>query len=483
MSRQMTSRIAVAIALTALLALGGCSKPAGQGSATSGAAEKVRQAPDLGGVEKQYVEVEGVGATRAAAVDDALRLAIKQVNGLAIDASEANLNIATSVATSNGDVDITAASFASAVATQSHGVISDFKILQEKKEGGSFLGIGGKTPDGTTWRVRIGASIAKYKPSADANRPRIIVVEPRTSATSFEFGSEARSADTVKASIRSRLTNALTQTNRFAVLDREFNDEIQNEMDLVGSGAVNKEDTARLGQMLAADLLVIPTIERMEYVRHARALRLADRELVSYSGGARISFRVVNATTGQMILSDTFMTEFPTTQPTTLGASVDADGAAEKALAGMTQQFISKLLQKTFPVSVISLSGSQVVLSQGGAAVRQGTRYRAVLLGDALTDPQTGQSLGRAERDFGTILVARSDPNAAYGVLEGAPSLAPSQFRPGLIELREEVGAPSAQPPSSAESAVAKPPPAAKARQRTAAASSPQSAPAKDKDW
>jgi len=482
MSRQLTSRIAVALALTALLAFGGCSKPAGQGAA-SGAAEKVRQAPDLGGVEKQYVEVEGVGATRAAAVDDALRLAIKQVNGLAIDASEANLNIATSVATSDGDVDITAASFASAVATQSHGVISDFKVLQDKKEGGAFLGIGNKASNGVTWRVRIGANIAKYKPSADANRPRIIVVEPRTNATSFEFGNEARSADAVKASIRSRLTSALTQTNRFAVLDREFNDEIQKEMDLVGSGAVNKEDTARLGQMLAADLLVIPTIERMEYVRHARALRLSDRELVSYSGGARISFRVVNATTGQMIMSDTFTTEFPTTQPTTLGASVDADGAAETAMTGMTQQFISKLLQKTFPVSVISLSGSDVVLSQGGAAVRQGARYRAVLLGDTLTDPQTGQSLGRTERDFGTILVARSDPNTAYGVLEGGPSLAAGQFRPGLIELREEVSALPPQPSSPAASAATKAPPAAKPRQRSVAANPPQSAPTKDKDW
>jgi hypothetical protein len=149
----------------------------------------------------------------------------------------------------------------------------------------------------------------------------------------------------------------------------------------------------------------------------------------------------------------------------------------------MTQQFISKLLQKTFPVSVISLSGSDVVLSQGGAAVRQGARYRAVLLGDTLTDPQTGQSLGRTERDFGTILVARSDPNTAYGVLEGGPSLAPGQFRPGLIELREEVAALPAPPSSPAESAAPRSPPAARPHQRSAVPNSAQGTPAKDKDW
>lgn len=428
-----------AVIISGFVAVSACSKSdKDQAGTPAPTAEKLRDAPDFGGVTKEYVEVDGVGATRAAAIDDALRLAIKQVNGMAIDASEAKVNIATSVSTSMGDVDINSATFAQAVATQSKGVVSDFKIVSEKEGKESILNLIGKQGSRPAWRVRIGANITKYRASAEANRPRLVVAPARGGKGSFAFGDSERSAGSMSAAIQTRLSNAISQTNRFAVLDRQANDEIQNELDLISSGAVNQQDTVRLGQQLAADLIVIPTIERMEYTRRARQLRLADRELVSYSGGARISFKVINAVTGQLVLSDTFSTEFPTTRPTTLGASVDANGATERALADMTDQFIAKLLQKTFPVSVIALTGSDVILSQGGGAIRQGGVYRAVLLGDVLKDPQTGQSLGRTERDFGTIEVTRSEPNAAYGLLRNAPAL-PTGFRPGLIELREEV--------------------------------------------
>ena len=477
--------VVVALALVSLLGVTACSKPhSANGAAADGG--KFRDAPDLGGVKSEYVEVEGVGATRAAAVDDALRLAIKQVNGVVVDASEAQANIATAITTSEGDVDIKAVSFAQAVATQSHGLISNFKIIKETNESAAFMGLRGAQKSHPSWRIRIGANIAKYQASAEANRPRLIVAQPRTAGANFDFGDTSKPSSEVQAAVRSRLNDALTQTNRFAVLDREFTGEIQQEMDLVSSGAVNKADTARLGQQLAADLIVIPTIERMEYNRHARQLRLADRELVSYSGGARITFRVINATTGQIVMSDSFSTDFPTTRPTTLGATVDAAGATDHAMAAMTQQFVSKLLLKTFPVSVISLNGQDVVLSQGGAAVRQGARYRAVILGDALSDPQTGQSLGRTEHDFGTIQITRSENNAAYGVIEGGRSLPAGQFKPGLIEIREEIAtspvvvAAAAAPPASATTgpvAATKPAkPAAKPRHKP-------SGQAEDQNW
>ena len=339
--------------------------------------------------------------------------------------------------------------------------------------------------------MKIGANIAKYQASADANRPRIVVAAPRTRLASFMLGTGTRPAAAVQANIRARIADALAQTNRFTVLDRELSDEIQGEMDLIASGAVAKEDTARLGQMLATDLIVVPTIERMEYTRHARQLRLADRELVSYSGGARISFRVINATTGQMVMSETYATEFPTTSPTTLGASVDGDGASERALSDMTQQFVSKLLRQTFPISVISLSGSDVVLSQGGAAVKEGLRYRAVILGEALKDPQTGQSLGRTERDFGTVVITRSEPNVAYGRLEGAPALPAGQFRAGLIEVRQQVGqAQDAAVPTTQASATAatnarvqKPASAASPRLASQSKAEPVTKPDTDENW
>ncbi|WP_373401759.1 CsgG/HfaB family protein, partial [Klebsiella pneumoniae] len=98
--------------------------------------------------------------------------------------------------------------------------------------------------------------------------------------------------------IRARLSDTLTQTQRFIVLDREFGDELQAEIDHINSGNVRLQDTARVGQQLATDLILIPTIERFEYPRSVRNLRMSDRQVTSYSGGGRITLRLVNATTG-----------------------------------------------------------------------------------------------------------------------------------------------------------------------------------------
>jgi curli biogenesis system outer membrane secretion channel CsgG len=406
--------------------IGGCSRaPAG---ATQ--SEQLREAPDFGGVVSQHVEVDGVGVNRAAAIDDALRTALKEVNGVALSEDQAQLSLATTISSDQKTLDIDSETFARLLASHSGGLVSGFKIISEKRQRTDWLF------GPYEWRVKISADIAKYREASSANRPRLVVAAARGPSGSFAFGDEGQSAAAISAAVQSRLSSAISQTNRFTVIDRQASEEIQTELDAISSGSANPTDTARLGQQLAADLIVIPTVERMEYARHAQPLALSGRELVSYSGGATISFRVVNATTGQLVLSDRFTAEFPTTQPTTLGAHVDVHGATDRALSELTDRFVSELLEKTFPISVVAMTGSNVVLSQGGSAVKQGAVYRAVWLGAALTDPQTGQSLGRTEQDIGTIQISRSDPNVSYGELQLSAAL-PGSFRPGAIELRE----------------------------------------------
>ncbi|MBW8735351.1 MAG: hypothetical protein JF571_13815, partial [Asticcacaulis sp.] len=108
------------------------------------------------------------------------------------------------------------------------------------------------------------------------------------------------------------------------------------------------------------------------------------------------------------------------------------------AVTDMTGQFVSALMRKTFPLSVIKLTGPDAIIGQGGNAVQMGRRYRLVLLGESLKDPQTGQDLGRTESDFGNVVITRVDDNLSYGRIENAPSLSQT-FRPGLLELREEM--------------------------------------------
>lgn len=207
---------------------------------------------------------------------------------------------------------------------------------------------------------------------------------------------------------------------------------------MIAGGDAPKLEVAKLGQAVSADLVWFGTINNLAYDKHVRQLHTSDRELVSYSGGWSISQKLVTVATRQVMTSETLRGEAPATEPTTFGTGAPS----AKILGGMTddlvQKVVASIMVRTFPISVVSLEGSNAILSQGGNAVRQGTRYALVLMGKELKDPQTGQSLGRAEMPCCELVIDRVTPSLSYGHIEGA-SVELDKVTPGALQVREQV--------------------------------------------
>lgn len=101
----------------------------------------------------------------------------------------------------------------------------------------------------------------------------------------------------------------------------------------------------------------------------------------------------------------------------------------------MADKIVASIITRTFPVTVISQEGASVVLSQGAQAVKENTRYKVVLMGKEMFDPQTNQSLGRMESDCCDVLVERVMPTMAQGRLENL-QVPLTSFQPGSLQLR-----------------------------------------------
>lgn len=292
------------------------------------------------------------------------------------------------------------------------------------------------------WKVRVKVDVAQYRAPDEQGRPKIVVALPRTLLANYPVGDANVAANEVAQAVRGRLSDILTQTKRFIVLDREFGSEMQTEIDHINSGNVRVQDSARLGQQLATDLILIPTIERFEYPRHVQKLRMSDRELVSYSGSGRITLRLLNAATGEVVMSDGFEHKLVSADPSTMPRVVDGKNMATEMMDSLSGQIGHAIVAEIFPVSVVALNGDQAVLSQGGEALQPGQRWQAVSLGDELKDPQTGRSLGRNEMPVGTIRIDRVSGKTSYGTFEdGAPNLSGQLFKAGGIELRKSLPA------------------------------------------
>lgn len=290
------------------------------------------------------------------------------------------------------------------------------------------------------WKVRVRVDVAQYRAPDEQGRPKIVVAMPKTLAARYPVGDDQVNAVEVASAVRARLSDILTQTKRFIVLDREFGSEMQAEIDHINSGNVRVQDSARLGQQLATDLILIPSIERFEYPRHVRQLRMSDRQLVSYSGGARITLRLLNAATGEVVMSDSFDHQLASADPSTMPRVIDGANMAGEMMSSLSGQIGGAVVSEIFPVTVVSLTGDQVVLSQGGESLQAGQRWQAVYLGDELKDPQTGRSLGRNEIPVGKIRIDRVSTQTSYGTMEdGSGSLTGKPFKAGAIVLRKNV--------------------------------------------
>ena len=143
----------------------------------------------MGKVEQVKVDATGSGITPGAAINDALKTAVMQVNGTKVDAASANLSM---VAHATAQVDVQSAQgtdsataaaavqgqgFADMIVTESHGLISSFKVVK-------------LTPpanQGDPYSVDIEAQIAKFKAPADAGKIKVVIAPLYTNRSSFNI--------------------------------------------------------------------------------------------------------------------------------------------------------------------------------------------------------------------------------------------------------------------------------------------------------
>jgi Curli production assembly/transport component CsgG. len=468
-------------ALSALMVVAGCGPKSEETHATAASTSSPASSsvaptvPDVGKLESVSTTATGLGKTAGEAMAEAMKMALLQVNGAVVQTESVTAKYGLDVSLNQDSASLRANAFAELVQQKSGGVIQNLKVVSLEEP--SLL-------PPKLYKATIEASIAKFKPSADMQKLKVVIGPVTFGQQHLAMGDRSVPSAQVAAALRQRISDALVQTGRFAVLDREFSPEIEQELDMISSGQAPSAELAKLSQAASADLVWSARVNTFAYNRHARQLRTSDRELVSYSGGWSLSQKMVNVATRQVTVSDSLRGAAPDRAATTLGASVDGD----KMLADMTDEaakaIVGSILQRTFPVMVVARDGTNVVLSQGGQSIREGARYAMAVIGKEMKDPQTGQSLGRMESPCCELVIDRVTPNLSYGHLENMRTDLDGIPEGGLQvrnELKQAVASASAAPAGASSSATKSQ--AAPAKAAPVKPSAAPSAAEKDDKW
>jgi curli biogenesis system outer membrane secretion channel CsgG len=477
------------LCLMSLFGLSACNK-ASEPPASSTAAQPTANASniaknlDVGKIEQVSTTATGSGITPGAAVNDALKTAVMQVNGSTVNAQSANLNY---TAKANARLDVQSSrgnawadaqatlqsqEFADLIVTESKGVVSSFRVVKTTPP----------ADKSNLFTVEIEAKIAKFKAPSTDGKLKIVVAPLTSSKASFNIGGRTLPATEVLTIVHQQIVDALTQTGRFIVLDRQFEGEIQSELDMINLGQTANTDFAKLGQAFSADLIWVGVVNDFSYDKHVRQLQMSDRELVSFSGGWSVSQRMINLSTRQILQSTTIKGSAPAVAPTTLGTNVDSAATIRNMSSEIVKKTTEAIMLRTFPITIAEREGNNVVLNQGGSALVEKSRYMIYLLGKEIKDPQTGLSLGNMESACCEVVINRVTPNLSYGVLENI-KVKLDAVQPGALQIREMISSKPAQENSEdvkAGNATIKP--ARKVGAAASAANPAASAEAKKKD-
>ena len=324
-------------------------------------------------VEVVNVEVEGLGTSKKAAIDSALVEAVSQVNGAEI-ASKTKRQLTEVV----NDEDVQSSeAFNQEVSTITNGLIKNWKILSESLEGNNHL-------------VKLSVNISKFKKSVQTDRLRLAVV-PFRAADSVKVN---QTVSKFEGAITAQLENYLTQTRRFALIDRSFLAEQTKELNLIAAGSTTSmsvDEIVKLGNRLGTDYLIVGRIEKANSAVSEKKSKVSDTVKKYLTSTARITIRLIDVATTQIKFADTY--------EKTSGTSI------EKLADKLAIEIGQIVLSSVYPIRIVNASSSQVVLGQGGKTVKSGDFFKVYQLGKKLIDPYTKESLGREEIEVAVIQI------------------------------------------------------------------------------
>lgn len=373
------------------------------------------------GLEVRTVKSEGVGETLEKAIFAALDEAIGRVNGRSIESSKQLDFVERSAVLDDQQDYYSSEQYQSRIKSATKGVVDGYEILSEQKDADSL------------YHVVLSVRITKFS-SANSNRKKIAVFPLRIGSGKFQVAGEPVDKNRVARLITQTLVTSLVQSRRFTVLDREYMAEAVDEKAVMLSPDAPTQEMARLGQKLAADYIMVGSVEDLGYTEKKIVMKSSGRELTSRIGYAELTIRLVDSATQQVVFSDFLKLKLDDFSQYEQESGIDA-----KVAIAAADKVGRSIIETIYPFVVVSVNEDQVTLGQGGSQLEVGDNLDLFMYGKRLTDPYTKEFIGREEIPVGRIKVERVNPKQSYArIVESSVDLG-VEFEPNKFICRSPV--------------------------------------------
>ena len=339
---------------------------------------------------------EGKGLSRKDALTEALSDAVGRVNGIGV-ATKSHEELSELAATRNDESTvIISESTTKTVDTATSGIVRRYKIAKEERDLKGVV------------RITIEAEIARYE-AKENERLRLAVLQFGSDKPRYPAPGGDIEATVVSRRFRQGLVNTLTSCRKFAVIDKEFDEARGTELARLSSDKIPTVERVRLGQELAADYVLVGTIESL-YIGETHVTFANGASTTFLGARLNIPFRVIDLASGATVLAQSADIDL---RIPVLGSDRSNDKVISQLVKAAETRVCERILQTIYPIRVIGL-GEELVLNRGGESLSEGQWMRVYNLGKRLEDPYTGEFLGCEEILAGDAEVTRALPKVAY---------------------------------------------------------------------
>ena len=355
-------------------------------------------------------EVIGRGRNRDEAVKNALYRAVEQVRGVRVDSSNYEFGFRSSGVGVGDDGpgrrriefdSVNVATDGTVYTTEIGGLIRSYNVLDEKQI------------DQNTYEVTVQVAVYDYVARGRTGRVKIALMPAKTQQDSYGFLNQTISGDTLSSLFSQRLVAGLTQTNKFAVLDRESIVDFAEEKDMLLSFDAPLGEQAKLAETLGADYLLVGTITQAQIERIERYLSAANYTTRKFKARFNFDYRLIDSSTKQVVLASNAQKYLEDEQVRRLADEqnpVEWDSAQvrDAFISLVANDVVAAVIDRVYPIRVAAIQeDGQVIVNQGSQRMKAGMLLDVYTMGKEIFDTDTGESLGTIESHVATIEIQR----------------------------------------------------------------------------
>jgi hypothetical protein len=251
---------------------------------------------------------------------------------------------------------------------------------------------------------------------AETVQPAVAIKAPKVGEKVPQYALRHLNAELLWAEMES----AFRATRKFRVVSRNTDvmQEIRDEQKFAQSDLA-KGDAATTGEMANAHYLILPKVQNFKFYRSVTALPNFDSKYRRQDSGLlHISAQMVDTTSGQVVSTFDLKSTFATAKQV-----VNSRGGSPnnihftKMAKDVSAQLADQFVDAVYPMKVVDRTKrNQIVINRGkDGGLETGQKYDVFYAGEALVDPDSGESLGSSEEFVGQIEIVRINPKVSYG--------------------------------------------------------------------